>query len=49
MFRFEIATKCKIMQETADIAIKRAENIEGSNLRILNLKDDILARVEVMI
>jgi hypothetical protein len=49
MHRFEIATKCKMMKESADIAIKRAENIEGSNLKILSLKDDILAQVEVMI
>lgn len=37
------------MQESADIAIKRAENIEGSNLRILSLRDEILAQVETMI
>ncbi len=49
MHRFEIATKCKMMKESADVAIKRAENIEGSNLKILSLKDDILAQVEVMI
>ena len=49
MHRLEIATKCKMMKESADIAIKRAENIEGSNLRILSLKEDILAQVEVML
>lgn len=37
------------MQESAETAIKRAENIEGSNLRILSLRDEIIAQVEEMI
>lgn len=49
MYKVEIATKCKMMKESADLAIKRAENIEGSNLQILSLKDDILAQVEEML
>ena len=49
LHKTEIAFKYKEMKDVADSILKKAESIHGSNIKILELKDEILEEVESML
>ena len=49
LHKTEIAFKYKEMKDVADSILKKAEGIHGSNIKILELKDEILEEVESML
>ena len=49
LHKTEIAFKHKEMKDVADSILKKAEGIHGSNIKILELKDEILEEVESML
>ena len=44
-----MANKHKEIQNIADQILRRAESIHGTNIKILELKDEVLEEVEIML